>query len=658
MDRWQTTSEVSARHLESSTVVKTDPFAYDRFEFFIRLADFMGRIWDRTLHLCVRYSAEGYGEMWDNNGGRNYTVVFKRKPFSQIREFGRDEKAGAAVLRGVSAMDDDDDDDDDEDGIGARMKVAALKKTLEKVMPSNGSSLGVTGMGTPSSGARAAPAPVDQPNQSGSFHQSGPPAFVNSRSAHDVLLRLGKQHSPTQSPVLPPSPSPRRMFYISGNDVPLSPRRAHKEGSLAGRYDLGSSLKNAATGGHTPEKSPLAPANSIPFPSTGSPSRSPVSPHGMPPGSSFINQKFTSTPVTFSRVRSTSRGSPRDAALLTPGGESDQGTVKSGFWALSHSPPFRTSSDTDIPASLHSSGPSTPFESQIAHGNTGSKGKGAVGDAANKGNTQRGYFALPVRGGKKIGSKTTVSSSLTKGFHTDPTEKDAGDALVPPPTVSRFLPIPKATNTNHNMSYDVSPSISPPFSDAGWSGFDSAMDDIHRNTTSTVPFVPTSSSTALRTLSPERRDGPSRESSSDDISSASSTVPATSSDASNSTALSTPSPPSPTETSLTPKEDEIARNTNETQNLHSILDQFCFYTGPGSIGGTRRSHSTSSVDEFFAQGGHVVPEIPLLDHSGRTTPIPYNSHYNIQRSPGAHSPNARNNARSAESTVRMQPIAG
>ncbi|KAL5490706.1 hypothetical protein ACEPAI_5540 [Sanghuangporus weigelae] len=101
-DGWQTTSEVLARWSEScvprnivtpsapriravSTPVpgsKTDEASvptFDRFTFSIRLADLLLRIDEKTLVLAIRYCSAGR-EIWDNNDGQNYRVVFERRP--------------------------------------------------------------------------------------------------------------------------------------------------------------------------------------------------------------------------------------------------------------------------------------------------------------------------------------------------------------------------------------------------------------------------------------------------------------------------------------------------------------------------------------------------------------------------------------------------
>ncbi|KAH9057045.1 putative phosphatase regulatory subunit-domain-containing protein [Lactarius deliciosus] len=75
LDKWQTTSEVTARYKES-----LDDGAVDRFMFSIKLTDVLSRAEEKTLFIAVRYSVAGR-EIWDNNNGRNYQVrVVREKP--------------------------------------------------------------------------------------------------------------------------------------------------------------------------------------------------------------------------------------------------------------------------------------------------------------------------------------------------------------------------------------------------------------------------------------------------------------------------------------------------------------------------------------------------------------------------------------------------
>lgn len=72
-DWWQTTSEVTAKYIES-----IPGGVFDRFAFSIRLNDMLKRIEDKTLFLAARYSTAGR-EFWDNNNGQNYQVKFMKK---------------------------------------------------------------------------------------------------------------------------------------------------------------------------------------------------------------------------------------------------------------------------------------------------------------------------------------------------------------------------------------------------------------------------------------------------------------------------------------------------------------------------------------------------------------------------------------------------
>jgi len=72
-DKWQTTSEVTARYKESLLNGAMDPFV-----FTIKLADVLSRAEEKTLYHAVRYSVAGR-EIWDDNSGRNHHVQIVRE---------------------------------------------------------------------------------------------------------------------------------------------------------------------------------------------------------------------------------------------------------------------------------------------------------------------------------------------------------------------------------------------------------------------------------------------------------------------------------------------------------------------------------------------------------------------------------------------------
>jgi hypothetical protein len=126
LDDWQTTSEVSAKHLLSLTalpntfvdckkltygdvialsplhsqpVPPTDisprsisslPPQWDRFTFNIKLEDYahpsLGGLTKRTMWLVVRYTTGTGVEAWDNNSGKNYKVAFREQPQQQQQQ--------------------------------------------------------------------------------------------------------------------------------------------------------------------------------------------------------------------------------------------------------------------------------------------------------------------------------------------------------------------------------------------------------------------------------------------------------------------------------------------------------------------------------------------------------------------------------------------
>ncbi|KAI0713652.1 putative phosphatase regulatory subunit-domain-containing protein [Earliella scabrosa] len=72
VDGWQTTSEVTAKYLDS-----VPGGVFDRFSFTIRLSDMLARIEEKTLFFALRYNVTGR-EIWDNNENENYKVTFAK----------------------------------------------------------------------------------------------------------------------------------------------------------------------------------------------------------------------------------------------------------------------------------------------------------------------------------------------------------------------------------------------------------------------------------------------------------------------------------------------------------------------------------------------------------------------------------------------------
>ena len=90
-DAWQTTSEVTARYLESICR------EFDRFNFTIRLNDLLARIEVKTLVMAIRYSVAGQ-DIWDNNNGQNYLATFTKSKAEETR-LSDEETSDMADLR-------------------------------------------------------------------------------------------------------------------------------------------------------------------------------------------------------------------------------------------------------------------------------------------------------------------------------------------------------------------------------------------------------------------------------------------------------------------------------------------------------------------------------------------------------------------------------
>ena len=80
LDKWQTTTEVTARYKES-----LPNGTMDRLIFTIKLADVLSRAEEKTLYLAVRYSVGGR-EIWDNNSGRKYYVQIVREKVPKAKK--------------------------------------------------------------------------------------------------------------------------------------------------------------------------------------------------------------------------------------------------------------------------------------------------------------------------------------------------------------------------------------------------------------------------------------------------------------------------------------------------------------------------------------------------------------------------------------------
>jgi hypothetical protein len=76
LDYWKTTSEVAAEYMSEIRPVET-PYGQDRFNFTIKLSD-LANLESKTLYFCIRYDVNGQ-EHWDNNGGTNFQVDFRKK---------------------------------------------------------------------------------------------------------------------------------------------------------------------------------------------------------------------------------------------------------------------------------------------------------------------------------------------------------------------------------------------------------------------------------------------------------------------------------------------------------------------------------------------------------------------------------------------------
>ena len=97
LDGWDTTSEVSARYVDSLSsppafllprtigdLTSTANASFDRFGFSIKLSDYLPQsrstgipLLKKSLFLAIKYAVPGKGEWWDNSNGSNWRIGFK-----------------------------------------------------------------------------------------------------------------------------------------------------------------------------------------------------------------------------------------------------------------------------------------------------------------------------------------------------------------------------------------------------------------------------------------------------------------------------------------------------------------------------------------------------------------------------------------------------
>ncbi|KAL2258315.1 hypothetical protein VTK26DRAFT_8404 [Humicola hyalothermophila] len=85
LDYWKTTSEVAADYVCEIRPVET-AHGQDRFQFTIKLSD-LANLESKTLYFCIRYNVIGQ-EYWDNNGGTDFQVDFRKKPAARTGKKG------------------------------------------------------------------------------------------------------------------------------------------------------------------------------------------------------------------------------------------------------------------------------------------------------------------------------------------------------------------------------------------------------------------------------------------------------------------------------------------------------------------------------------------------------------------------------------------
>ena len=273
LDAWQTTSEVAARHIASLR-----DGLFDRFEFRVRLGDYLSGIEAKRLIWCVRYSVEGQ-EMWDSNGGRNYEVGFER-----VKEEPQRKNISAGPAVGMTPQ----------TRRAGLESMADLRKQLEKVVRDGQDVDG--------------PLPL----LTTALHRNGvrrPRVWIGNRHLGDDVP------SPPRSRSL----SPLKRNVKDGEAATPSLRDA--DAPLSARYDFDLSLKSPVWTPPPPSQHALTPSTAKPKKTRARARSPPAVSNSVPavqPSGAGDHRRSMSIPVdagfTFRPVVPLPRGSPRDSA--------------------------------------------------------------------------------------------------------------------------------------------------------------------------------------------------------------------------------------------------------------------------------------------------------------------------------------------------------
>ncbi|CUA69731.1 hypothetical protein RSOLAG22IIIB_08652 [Rhizoctonia solani] len=192
-DWWQTTSEVSARYVD--TVAE----GVDRFGFTIKLGDVLHRIEEKTLFIAVRYTVDGR-EIWDSNHGQNYQVAFSK-------EANRPTTTGNVWNPGWP-----------------KSKMTDLRKSLERVMQDDEDAI-------PQLQIKSRPRPSVRGMSFGGFENQKP--TVVSIVAEDKTLKLGARYDFGAAPRQRPCADAFRMPELKHTEPKRNVRTQDKRPSVS-----------------------------------------------------------------------------------------------------------------------------------------------------------------------------------------------------------------------------------------------------------------------------------------------------------------------------------------------------------------------------------------------------------------------------------------
>ncbi|WVQ77739.1 hypothetical protein IAR50_007429 [Cryptococcus sp. DSM 104548] len=247
---------------------------YDRFMFTIKLGDLIPKIEQKTLFLAARYNVDGR-EIWDSNGGQNYQVLFtKNRPVKQATKGARDavqvQPGMGKAVGGKSSQ---------WSVAGGDDRMADLRAKLDRLKDDDRPPLSPTSRSAYSfnkASPRAAPAPLELR----AANVNGRGGSLAARYDFGTSLNLARRNS--NSPMRSPVPLPEMKTGLLNFDAPSSPAATSfyspkfDQATLAGENNVFTSPRSSTKAVPVPGLKVEGPSPEGPSPSSVTPSPAPA----------------------------------------------------------------------------------------------------------------------------------------------------------------------------------------------------------------------------------------------------------------------------------------------------------------------------------------------------------------------------------------------